>query len=62
MGSYMTACVECSYKTVKGDCVVTSGYYFLAPFSDTEEELYSKIYIDRNNSDKFIVELFRKYN
>ncbi|ONI40482.1 hypothetical protein AN639_10935 [Candidatus Epulonipiscium fishelsonii] len=61
IGNYITACVECSYKTDKGDCVVKSGYYLLSPF-DTKENLCPKIYVNRDNFDESIVELFRRDN
>jgi len=31
IGSYVTARVECLYKTEKGDSVVISGYHLLSP-------------------------------
>ena len=61
IGSYVTARVECIYKTGKGDCLVKSGYYLLSPL-DRIENLYAKIYFDCNNSDKYAVELFRGDN
>ncbi|ONI41105.1 hypothetical protein AN640_08210 [Candidatus Epulonipiscium fishelsonii] len=61
IGSYVTALVECSYKTDKGDYIVRSGYHLLSPF-DTKENLCLKIYVTRTNFDKSIVELFRRDN
>lgn len=61
VGSYVTARVECVYKTEKGDYLVKSGYHLLLPF-DRKEDLYAKIYFDRNNLEKYIVELFRGDN
>lgn len=58
IGSYLTARVECLYKTEKGDSVVISGYHLLSPL-DRIEDLQAKIYIDRNDSNKYAVELFR---
>lgn len=45
IGSYVTAQVECVYKTEKGDCIVKSGYHLLSPF-DRIDNLYAKIYFD----------------
>ncbi|GMG96585.1 hypothetical protein [Tepidimicrobium xylanilyticum] len=59
IGSYVTARVECLYKTEKGDSLISSGYYLLLPF-DRKEDLHAKIYFDRNNLEKNIIELFRK--
>lgn len=61
IGSYITARVECVYKTEKGDCLVKSGYHLLLPF-DRREHLHAKIYFDHNNFEKYIVELFRGDN
>lgn len=61
IGSYVTARVECVYKAKKGDCLIKSGYYLLSPL-DRIENLYAKIYFDCNNSDKYVVELFREDN
>lgn len=59
IGSYVTAKVECLCKTEKGDKSVRSGYYLLSPL-DRREDLHVKIYFDRNNSENYAVELFRK--
>ena len=59
IGSYVTVRVECTVKTEKGDCLVKSGYHLLLPF-DRREDLYAKIYVAHNNSEKYIVELFRR--
>lgn len=59
IGSYVTARVECVYKTEKGDCLVKSGYHLLLPF-DRREDLYAKIYFDHKDSKHYIVEIFRK--
>lgn len=59
IGSYVTAQVECLYKTEKGDGLVRSGYHLLLPF-DRREDLYAKIYLDSNNLEKHSIELFRK--
>ncbi|MCT4544100.1 MAG: hypothetical protein N4A63_11205 [Vallitalea sp.] len=61
IGSYVTACVECIYKTEKEDCLIKSGYHLLLPFDKTED-LYAKIYFDQNNLEKYHVELFRSNN
>ncbi|WP_425447940.1 hypothetical protein [Dethiothermospora halolimnae] len=61
IGSYVTARIECVYKTEKGDCLIKSGYHLLSPF-DIRENLHAKIYLDYNNFDKYIVELFRRDN
>ncbi len=61
IGSYVTARVECVYKTEKGDCLIKSGYHLLSPL-DRTENLYAKIYFDYNNSEKYVVELFRGDN
>lgn len=55
----MTARIECLYKTEEGDSLVTSGYHLLLP-SDRREDLYAKIYVDHNNLENRMVELFRK--
>lgn len=57
-GSYVTARVECVYKTEKGDRFVKSGHYLLSPF-DRIEDLHAKIYFDANDPAKYSVELFR---
>ncbi len=59
IGSYVTARVECLYKTEKGDNLVESGYHLLL-YNDRGEALQAKIYIDRNDSNKYAIELFRK--
>lgn len=59
IGSFITARVECLYKTKGGDFIARSGYYLLLP-SDRREDLYARIYIDQNNSGTHMVELFRK--
>lgn len=59
IGSYVTARVECLYKTEKGDSFVRSGYHLLLPF-DRIEDLYAKIYFDHNNLERYTVELFRR--
>ncbi|WP_058486466.1 hypothetical protein [Defluviitalea phaphyphila] len=59
IGSYVISRVECAYKTEKGNCIVKSGYYLLSPF-DRIEDLYAKVYFDNENSEKYIIELFRK--
>ncbi len=59
IGSYLTAQVECLYESEKGDKSVISGYHLLLPF-DRREDLYAKIYLDRNNPEKYAIELFRK--
>ncbi len=61
IGSYVTARVECVYKTQKGECLIKSGYHLLSPL-DRIENLYAKIYFDNNNSEKYVVELFRGNN
>lgn len=61
IGSYVTARVECVYKAEKGDCLIKSGYYLLSPL-DRIENLYAKVYFDYNNSDSYVVELFRGDN
>lgn len=61
IGSYITARVECVYKTEKGNGLIKSGYHLLSPF-DRRENLYAKIYFDSNNSTKYAVELFRREN
>ncbi|NLA84483.1 MAG: hypothetical protein GX854_08200 [Clostridiales bacterium] len=59
IGSYVTARVECLYKTERGDSSVKSGYHLLLPF-DRKEDLHTKIYFDHNNLERYFVELFRK--
>lgn len=61
IGSYVTARVECVCKTEKGDSLIKSGYHLLSPL-DRIENLYAKIYFDYNNSEKYVVELFRGDN
>lgn len=61
IGNYVTARVECVYKTEKGECLVKSGYHLLSPL-DRIENLYAKIYFDYNNPEKYVVELFRGDN
>ena len=61
IGSYVTARVECVYKAEKGDCLIKSGYYLISPL-DRIENLYAKVYFDYNNSDSYVVELFRGDN
>lgn len=61
IGSYVTARVECVYKTEKGESIIMSGYHLLSPLYRIEN-LYAKIYFDDNNSEKYVVELFRGDN
>jgi hypothetical protein len=61
IGSYVTARVECIYKTEKGECLIMSGYHLLSPL-DRIDDLSAKIYFDNNNSDKYVIELFRGDN
>ena len=58
IGSFVTARVECLYKTENGDNLVRSGYHLLLPF-ERIEDLYAKIYFNHNLEDH-IVELFRR--
>ena len=58
IGSYVTASVKCVYKDEKKDSLIKSGYYLLSPL-DRIENLHAKVYFDPNNSDKYVVELFR---
>mgnify|MGYP000893588101 CR=1 FL=1 len=61
IGSYVTARVECACKTEKGERLVKTGYHLLSPL-DRIENLYAKIYFDRDNPEKYAVELFRRDN
>ncbi len=61
VGSYVTARVECIYKTGNDDRLVKSGYYLLSPF-DRIENFRAKIYFDPNDQAKHDVELFRTIN
>ncbi len=61
IGSYITAQVECSFKTEKGDCLVKSGYHLLSPL-DRIDDLYAKIYFNHNNSNNYVVELLKGHN
>ncbi len=58
-GSYITARVECAYRTEKIDSLVKSGYHLLSPFEKIEN-LHAKIYLDRNDPVNYAVELFRE--
>lgn len=59
IGSYVVARVECLYKAEREDRLVKSGYHLLLPF-DRKEDLYAKVYLDKNNSEKYIVKIFRR--
>ena len=59
IGIYVTARVECLYKTEKGDNLVESGYHLLL-YNDRGEDLQAKLYIDPNDAKKYAIEHFRK--
>ena len=56
--SYITARVVCSYIGETGAVTVSSNHFLLTPF-DTKEHFQVLVYLDRENSRKFSVELYR---
>lgn len=61
IGSYITARVECACEVESSRRLIKSGYYLLSPL-DRIEDLYAKVYFDRNNLEEYVIELARKDN
>ena len=59
IGSYLTVRAECIYESDRTIHSVISGLYLLSPL-DRIENLNAKIYVDKDNSKKWVLVLFRK--
>lgn len=58
VGNYISCRIVCRFTYESKEYKVVSNYYVLTPFQ-RKEDLYAKVYIDKNNPTQYSVELFQ---